>query len=42
MTVLTESMKQAIVQRQMLREVKLELDKNKIEIPYNQMVVHNG
>ena len=42
MTALTESMKQAIVQRQMLREVKLELDKNKIEIPYNQMVVRNG
>lgn len=42
MTVLTESMKQAIVQRRMLREVKLELDKNKIEIPYNQMVVRNG
>lgn len=41
-TALTESMKQAIVQRQMLREVKLELDKNKIEIPYNQMVVRNG
>jgi len=41
-TALTESMKQAIVQRRMLREVKLELDKNKIEIPYNQMVVRNG
>lgn len=42
MTVLTESMKQVVVQRQMLREVKLELDRNKIEIPYNQVVVHNG
>jgi small-conductance mechanosensitive channel len=42
MTALTESMKHYTVQRQMLREVKLELDKNKIEIPYNQVVVHNG
>lgn len=41
-TALTESMKQAIVQRQILREIKIELDKNNIEIPYNQMVIHNG
>lgn len=39
---LTESMKQVIVQRQILREVKIELDKNNIEIPYTQMVIHNG
>ena len=38
----TESMKQAIVQRLILREVKIELDKNNIEIPYTQMVIHNG
>lgn len=41
-TAQTESMKQAIVQRQILREIKIELDKNNIEIPYNQMVIHNG
>ena len=41
-SVVTESMKQAIVQRLILREVKIELDKNNIEIPYTQMVIHNG
>lgn len=41
-TVLTEAMKQYEVQRIMLREIKLELDKNDIVIPYNQVVVHNG
>lgn len=41
-TVLTESMKHFEIQRKMLKEIKLELDKNKIVIPYNQLVVHNG
>jgi len=41
-TVLTESMKHYEIQRKILREIKLELDKNKIVIPYNQVVVHNG
>lgn len=42
MTVVTESMKHYVVQRQMRKEVKLELDKHKIVIPYNQVVIHNG
>lgn len=42
LTVLTEAMKQFEIQRKILKEVKLELDKNKIVIPYNQMVIHNG
>ena len=29
------------VQRKIRKEVKLQLDKNNIEIPYNQLVVHN-
>lgn len=41
-TALTESMKQYEIQRKMLREVKLELDKNNITIPFNQVVIHNG
>lgn len=41
-TVDTEPMKQYIVQRKLLREIKLELDKNNIEIPYNQLVIHNA
>ena len=32
---------QYAAQRQMRKAVKLKLDKNKIEIPYNQLVVHN-
>jgi len=42
MTVVTESMKHYVVQRQMRKEIKLELDKHKIVIPYNQVVIHNG
>lgn len=42
MTVVTEAMKQYEVQRKMLREIKLELDKKNIVIPYSQVVVHNG
>lgn len=41
-TCLTDSMKQYDIQRKVLREVKVELDKNKIEIPFPQMVIHNG
>lgn len=41
-TVVTESMKHYVVQRKMRKEVKLELDKHKIVIPYNQVVIHNG
>lgn len=37
-TVLTEPMKQSEVQRKMLKEIKLELDKQKIGIPNGQMV----
>ena len=29
------------VQREMRRYIKLELDKNNIVIPYNQLVIHN-
>lgn len=29
------------VQREIRKQVKIELDKNKIKIPYNQLVVHN-
>lgn len=39
---LTESMKHYEIQRKMLKEVKLELDKNKITIPFTQVVIHNG
>lgn len=42
MTVLTSSMKHFEVQRKMLKAVKMELDKNNIVIPYNQVVIHNG
>lgn len=41
-TVDTEPMKQYEVQRKLLREIKLELDNNNIEIPYNQLVIHNA
>jgi small conductance mechanosensitive channel len=41
-TATTVSMKQYEIQRKMMREVKLELDKNNIAIPYSQLVVHNG
>lgn len=42
MTAATESMKHFEVQRKMLKAIKLELDKQKIVIPYNQVVIHNG
>ena len=41
-TVETKSMQHYTVQRAILKEVKLELDKNNIEIPYQQMVIHNA
>lgn len=38
----TKTMKQYIVKREFLKLVKLEFDKEKIEIPYQQVVVHNA
>ena len=38
----THSMKQYGVRRQILKVVKQEFNKNKITIPYNQVVVHNA
>lgn len=37
----TEPLKHYEVKRVLLREIKLELDKNKITIPYEQVVIHN-
>ena len=42
MTVETEVMKHYGIQRKILREVKIEFDKNKITIPFPQVVVHNA
>lgn len=41
-TALTKSMEHFNVQRKLLKEIKLELEKNKIKIPYPQVEVHNG
>lgn len=41
-TVPVTANKQFEIQRKILKEVKLELDKNNISIPYNQLVIHNG
>lgn len=41
MTVLTEPMEHFNVQRLMRKEIKLELAKNGIEIPYNRVVLHS-
>ena len=41
LTVPTEAGEQYGVQRIMRKEIKLELDKKGIEIPYNQVVMHN-
>lgn len=41
-TAVTKSGEQYAVQRKMRKLVKEELDKEKISIPYNQLVVHNG
>ena len=35
-------MTQASVERIIKREIKIEFDKNNIEIPYNQLVIHNA
>ena len=37
----TKPLKNLIVERKIRKEVKLELDKNHIEIPYPQLVIHN-
>lgn len=42
LTCLTEPCNQYVVQRKALKIIKEELDKNKIEIPFPQLVVHNG
>ena len=42
LTALTEAMQQLGVQRQILRAVKVAFDENDIEIPFPQVVVHNG
>ena len=42
LTALTEAMQQLGVQRQILKAVKVAFDKNGIEIPFPQVVVHNG
>lgn len=41
LSVQTAPLKNVEIQRKILREVKLEFDKNKIEIPFPQMVIHN-
>ena len=38
----TATMQQYIVKREFLKLIKLEFDKEKIEIPYQQVVVHNA
>jgi small conductance mechanosensitive channel len=42
LTVETEPLKNFEVERIIRREVKIELDKHGIDMPYQQMVVHNG
>lgn len=41
LSVETTPLKNIEVQRKMLREIKQEFDKNKIEIPFPQVVIHN-
>lgn len=38
----TVPMKQYEVKRELLKQIKIELDKNNISIPYDQLVIHNG
>jgi len=40
--IVCKRMKQWEMKRNMLKEIKLAYDKNKIKIPYNQLEVHNG
>ena len=40
-TAKVEANKQYQVQRELRKNIKLELDKNNISIPYNQLVIHN-
>ena len=42
LSVLTKSMEHFDIQRKIMREIKLEFDKHNIEIPYNQLVIHNA
>lgn len=42
LTAKVEPNKQYQVQRELRKKIKLELDKNNISIPYNQLVIHNG
>ena len=35
-------MKQYETKREILKQIKIELDKNDIEIPYEQLVIHNA
>jgi len=37
-----EANKQYQIQRELRKQIKIELDKNNISIPYNQLVIHNG
>lgn len=41
-TALTKSMQHFAVQRKLLKEIKIDFDKNNIKIPYPQVEVHNG
>jgi len=38
----TKPMKHLEIKRLLLREIKMTFDKNKINIPYNQLVIHNA
>lgn len=41
-TVETKPMKHFEIQREILKQVKMEFDKRKLEIPYKQVVIHNA
>lgn len=42
LSVVTKPMQQFAVKREILKAIKIELDKNKIKIPYPQLEVHHG
>lgn len=42
LSVETVSMKHYEVAREIMKQIKIEFDKNKISIPYNQLVIHNA